>query len=133
MFKIIYAWIPQGGNMTTPITMQYHLLPGKSPGVPLWKLCFEGKLTEAKAALASGEDPNIRSCNNNNNNNNKSGEDPNTRTPEWTVNFADGDTRPGPVNATGLILAASEGENAIVKLLLEQPAVDPNCYVFDFS
>ena len=84
------------------------------PGVPLWKLCFEGKLMEAKAALESGEDPN-------------------TRTPEWTVNFGDGETRPGPVNATGLILAACEGENAIVKLLLEQPALDPNCYVFAFS
>ena len=78
--------------------------------VPLWKLCFEGKLIEARAALANGEDPN-------------------TRTPEWTIDIGDGETRPGPVGATALILAASEEHNDIVKLLLEQPAVDPNCYV----
>ena len=83
---------------------------------PLWKLCFEGKLDEARAALANGEDPN-------------------TRSPEWIISCGNGETRPGPVNATPLILAAAakpfkEGHIAIVKLLLEQPGVDPNSYVF---
>ena len=83
--------------------------------VPLWKLCFEGKLIEARAALANGEDPN-------------------TRTPEWMINEGDGEIEnAGPVNATALILAASAGHNDIVKLLLEQPAVDPNCCVFALS
>ena len=58
---------------------------------------------EARAALANGEDPNSRS-------------------PD-----------PGPVNATPLILAALEGHLAIVKLLQEQPEVDPNSYVIAFS
>ena len=61
------------------------------------------------------------------------GEDPNSRTPEWTIQFRDGVTRPGPVNSTGLILAADEGHLEIVKLLLEQPGLDPNCYVRLFS
>ena len=84
-----------------------------SKAAPLWKLCYKGKLIEARAALANGEDPNSRS-------------------PEkWTVQWsADGGVGDGPANATGLILAAMEGHNAIVKLLLEEPGVDPNCYVF---
>ena len=62
------------------------------------------------------------------------GEDPNSRTPGWaTIQFSDGETRPAPVNATGLILAASEGHLEIFKLLLEQPGLDPNCYVRPFS
>ena len=81
---------------------------------PLWKLCFEGKLIEVREALAIGEDPN-------------------TRSPEWMISTGDGETRPGPVNATGLLFAAMERHTAIVKLLLEQPGVDPNIHVFAFK
>ena len=82
---------------------------------PLWKLCYKGKLIEARAALANGEDPNSRS-------------------PEkWTIQWsADGGVGDGPANATVLILAAMAGHNAIVKLLLEQPGLNPNCYVFAY-
>ena len=97
---------------------------------PLWKLCFEGNMFKVLAALANGEEPNIRSV-------------------ERTISTGTGDTRPGPVNATGmfqnnnpifstinrlnatgLVLAACEGHTAIVKHMLEQPGLNPNCYVF---
>ena len=59
---------------------------------PLWQLCRDGKLAEARAALARGEDVN----------------------------------RQGSNGRTALMRAVWHKHNSIVKLLLDQPAVDVN-------
>ena len=59
---------------------------------PLWELCRDGKLAEARAALARGEDVN----------------------------------RQGSNGRTALMRAVWHKHNSIVKLLLDQPAVDVN-------
>ena len=61
--------------------------------VPIWQLCFQGKLPEVRVALAREED----------------------------INSKD------EFNTTGLMWAVMNNYNSIVRLLLEQPAVDLNC------